>query len=241
MIVYIGHAKLAYVITSQATLGHPIKIMSSQPSISYINPVVTQEEKISSEESSFAQNIGKVLRGLRKQRELSLNDLAGLSGVSRSMLSQMETGRSVPSVMVLCKIARTFDVPISTFLKNANEVQPTLLSAEETPLQISAQGKCAWRQLTTNKGGNKMEFYEITLSAGGIKTVEPYPPETMANLAVSSGTTIIAMRNLRYRLSEGDVLEFPASVAHSYINPGHEQALLYLVLQLQHPFGTSND
>ncbi len=215
--------------------------MSFQALASQLRTVDTQAINISFEESSFARKIGKVLHELRKQRKLSLNDLAGLSGVSRSMLSQIETGRSVPSVMILCKIAQTFDVPISLFLKNESDEPPTLISAEETPLLISAQGKCAWRQLTSKKKGNKIGFYEITLNPGGIKTVEPYPPETKANIVVNSGSVVVAFGNLRYPLSEGDVLEFSASVSHSYINPENKQALLYLVLQFQYPSDTPTD
>lgn len=187
------------------------------------------------EENSIARSIGAILHDFRKQRELSLSDLAQLSGVSRSMLSQIETGRSVPSVVVLCKIARTFNVPVTVFLKNELEERPTLLNAEETPLRVSADGKCAWRSLMPNQHENKTEFYEITLSGGAIEKVEPYPLGTKAILAVSEGSLMIALGGQRHCLSEGDVFEFQAKLAHSYINPGTHNALLYLVLQFPHP------
>jgi len=185
------------------------------------------------DESLMAQSIGKVLHELRKQRGLSLNDLASLSGVSRSMLSQVETGRSIPSVVVLCKIARTFDVSVTAFLRKEDAEQPVLLSAKETPLRISASGKCAWRSLMSSKEGRKIEFYEILLQGGGMEKVVSYPPGTKASLAVNQGSLLVAIGGQRHRLSEGDVLEFPASLDHAYINPGNEKALIYLVLQFR--------
>jgi transcriptional regulator with XRE-family HTH domain len=201
---------------------------------SCLTSVDKAEDYRAHEEGPIAQTIGKVLHDLRKQRGFSLNDLARLSGVSRSMLSQMETGRSTPSVAVLCKIARTFAVPVTAFLGAEETEHPALLSAEQTPLRVSADGKCAWRSLMATQQERKIEFYEITLQAGGIEKVASRPPGTKAILAVSAGYLLVALGGLRHRLDEGDVFEFPASVAHSYINPGHDQALLYLVLQLPH-------
>lgn len=197
-------------------------------------PSATEAETFSMpEEDSFAKDIGKNLRELRKRRDLSLNDLAQLSGVSRSMLSQMETGRSIPSVLVLCKIARSLEVPVTFFLRLENDEQPSLISGEETPLRISAEGRCAWRTLWPEKREHKTEFYEITLRGGGIEHVPPYPPGVRANFALSQGSLCVALGGRRHWLSAGDVFEFAASMPHSYINPGSTEALAYLVLH--HP------
>ena len=159
----------------------------------YQPPVAAAEDMSGREEDSIAQGIGKVLRELRKQKDLSLNDLAHRSGVSRSMLSQMETGRSIPSVLVLCKIARSFDVPVTVFLKPDNAENPSFVSAEETPLRISADGKCAWRTLMPEGPERKTEFYELTLRAGGIEQVQPYSLGVRANLALSEGSLFVAL------------------------------------------------
>jgi len=209
--------------------------MNLQALESFYQPVDNMASRGGSEreEGSIAQGIGKVLRELRKQRELSLNDLAQLSGVSRSMLSQMETGRSIPSVVVLCKIARTFDVPVTVFLKSEASEQPSFISGEDTPLRISADGKCAWRALMPEGQERKTEFYELTLRAGGIEKVAPYPQGVRANLAISEGSLFVALGGQRHRLGAGDVLEFSASQPHSYINPGSAEVLAYLVLRHQ--------
>jgi len=200
---------------------------------SYQPPLAAVENLNAREEDSIAQGIGKVLRELRKQKELSLNDLAHRSGVSRSMLSQMETGRSIPSVLVLCKIARSFDVPVTVFLKAEGSENPSFISADETPLRISADGKCAWRTLMPEGPERKTEFYELTLRPGGIERVQAYPAGVRANLALHEGSLFVALNGQRHRLTAGDVFEFSASATHSYINPGNEEALAYLVLRHQ--------
>jgi transcriptional regulator with XRE-family HTH domain len=210
--------------------------MSFQTQESYLRMAGQAEDSMAYEEGPIAQSIGKVLHDLRKQRGLSLYELSKLSGVSRSMLSQMETGRSIPSVLVLCKVARTFAVPVTVFLKTDEAQCPILSSAKDTPLRVSSDGKCAWRSLMATQQERKIEFYEITLQAGGMEIAPSHPLGTKAILAVSDGSPVVALDGLRYRLNPGDVFEFPASIAHTYINPGHEKALLYLVLQLLHGF-----
>jgi transcriptional regulator with XRE-family HTH domain len=226
-------------INSQLSHWHRESDMSFQTQesrLSMADNAENAEDAMAHEERPIAQSIGRVLHDLRKQRGLSLHDLSRLSGVSRSMLSQMETGRSIPSVVVLCKIARTFAVPVTVFLKTKEAECPTLSSAKDTPLRVSADGKCAWRSLMATRQERKIEFYEITLQAGCMEKVPSYPPGTKAVLTVSAGCPVVALDGLRYRLNPGDVFEFPASVAHAYTNPGDGKALLYLVLQLVHSF-----
>ena len=206
--------------------------MSFETLGSCLRSVAETEDYNENEEGSIAVTIGHVLHDFRKRRNLSLNDLARLSGVSRSMLSQIEIGRSVPSVIVLCKIARTFDVPMTAFLGPEVIARPIRLSAEETPLRVSSDGKCAWRSLMQNKPGLKTEFYEVTLLGGAIEKGSPHPPGSRATVAVNEGSLVVALDGLRHLLVEGDVFEFQANADHAYINPNQDQALLYLVLQL---------
>ena len=51
------------------------------------------------------------IRRIRKSKKLSLEQTAALSGVSRSMLGQIERGEANPSVAILGKIAQALKVP----------------------------------------------------------------------------------------------------------------------------------
>ena len=61
----------------------------------------------------IADIVSRNLKRLRTNRNLSLEALANASGVSRGMLSQIELGRSVPTISLLWKVARALDVPFS--------------------------------------------------------------------------------------------------------------------------------
>lgn len=66
--------------------------------------------------SEMPQILGRNLRRLRTRQGHSLERLAKLSGVSRAMLGQIETGRSAPSISLLWKITTALGVPFATLL-----------------------------------------------------------------------------------------------------------------------------
>ena len=61
--------------------------------------------------------VGERLREIRTKRNISLDDAAKLTGVSKPMLGQIERGRSIPTVTTLWKIATGLKTPLSAFLQ----------------------------------------------------------------------------------------------------------------------------
>lgn len=65
--------------------------------------------------------INEKLKKFRKERGLSLRALAEKSGISKSTLNDIETGKSNPSVETLAKIAKALDIKISDFFRAEND------------------------------------------------------------------------------------------------------------------------
>lgn len=61
--------------------------------------------------------IGERLREIRTDLNLSLDDAAKATGVSKPMLGQIERGQSVPTITTLWKIATGLKTPLSAFLQ----------------------------------------------------------------------------------------------------------------------------
>ena len=64
------------------------------------------------------QKIGMKIKQKREEKHLKQRELAEMAEVSRSMIACIETGRIVPSVKTLCKIAIALDEEISYFFEN---------------------------------------------------------------------------------------------------------------------------
>jgi len=174
--------------------------------------------------------IGPNLKRLRNDRGLSLDGLARLAGVSRAMLSQIERGSSAPTINVVWKLARAFDVPFSILIAGADTQLVRPLPASETQTLVSATGGLASRALFPMDAAQKAEFYEIRLKAGSVEDASPHPDGTVENLVVSSGGIEIDVGGKRYKLETGDAILFPGDQAHVYRNPNDQEAVIFLVM-----------
>lgn len=180
--------------------------------------------------AGLAAVIGCNLRQLRKQQGLSLETLARLSHVSRAMLSQIELGRSTPTIAVLWKIAYALEAPISAFLSEDREESVWLLPVVNAKRLFSKDGSLCSRALFPFDQPRRVEFYELRLKSRGEEAAQPHPLGTVENLVVNRGEVEIIIADHRYALTAGDAIQFVADVAHTYRNVGTTEAILYLVM-----------
>jgi transcriptional regulator with XRE-family HTH domain len=174
--------------------------------------------------------VGANLRRLRTHRELSLEELAKISGVSRSMLGQIELGQSAPTINVLWKIAQALDEPFSVLLADARPSGPRVIRANDRPTLTSRDGNFVSRPLFTFETRRKAEAYELHLSPGGVRHAEGHAPGTNESLTVSHGSLELVIDGVTHHLEVGDVIIFDADTPHSYRNRGRAEAVLFLVM-----------
>jgi rhodanese-related sulfurtransferase/transcriptional regulator with XRE-family HTH domain len=174
--------------------------------------------------------VGANVRELRNQRGLSLDILAGLSGVARQMLGQIELGRTVPTISTLWKIATAFDVPFSALLSRPVDRTTRLLRQDQAKRLVSADGRFSSRALFLPGDRSKVEFYELWLAGHGREDADPHAPGTREHLIVTTGRLVLDVGNETFELARGDAIVFTADVRHSYINPAAEECRMNLVM-----------
>jgi quercetin dioxygenase-like cupin family protein len=151
------------------------------------------------------------------------------------MLSQIELGRSVPTITVLARIAAAFDLPAAAFLSAEDAGRVTLLKREAADILRSADGTFVSRALFPFSGARRTEFYELTVYPGCHYPSEAHRAGTSENLVVASGDLELEILGAKHRLSAGDALHFIADAPHAYGNPGLETAVAYLVMTYVQP------
>lgn len=174
--------------------------------------------------------VGENVRELRTQRGYSLDVLAGLSGVGRQTLGQIELGRTVPSVGTLWKIAKAFEVPFSVLLARPESTSTKVLRQASAKRLVSADGRFSSRALFPFDQKGKMEFYELWLAGHGREDAEAHAPGTRENLVVVAGRLVMEVAKERFELQKGDAIVFGADVPHAYINPASEECWMNLVM-----------
>jgi transcriptional regulator with XRE-family HTH domain len=189
------------------------------------------------DEENLGLVVGHNIKRLRHRRNLSMEALAKLSGVSRAMLGQIELGRSVPTINVVWKIARAFDVPFSTLIANETVKSIRVLSANETKILTSATGDFSSRALFPFDGERSTEFYELRLKPGSVEHADAHAIGTMENIVVSRGALEIEIGNDISQLSAGDAVLFQADAPHTYKNTSKGETVAYLVMTYVEPAG----
>jgi transcriptional regulator with XRE-family HTH domain len=207
--------------------------MDNYPSVPLSKPITPPEP----DASEIAPAVGANLRRLRSKRGLSLERLAQRSGVSRAMLSQIELGRSAPTINLLWKIARALGVTFSALITRGAEAGPRVLSASATKVLTNHEGTFTSRALFPFDEPRRVEFYELRLAAGSVEEADAHPPGTSENLVLTAGSLEIDVAGDTHRLEAGDSILFEADTPHAYRNPGRVEAVMYLVMTYAEEIG----
>jgi transcriptional regulator with XRE-family HTH domain len=180
--------------------------------------------------AELAGVIGRNVRRIRTRQGFSLERLATASGVSRAMLSQIERGRSVPTIGLLWKIARALGAPFSALTSDGLASGTTVLRAGSAKVLSSANGTFTSRALFPAGLDRRVEFYKLTLAPKATEVAVPHAPGTLENLTVVAGEVEIHVAEQGYRLQADDAILFEADVPHIYRNVGGTTAVMYLVM-----------
>ncbi|MFW6238297.1 MAG: helix-turn-helix domain-containing protein [Halanaerobiales bacterium] len=174
----------------------------------------------------FNQRVGSKLRSLRKKKDLSLSELEKRTGVSKSMLGQIERGDSSPTVKTLWKIARGLNVSFSSFVEEKQEEVTVVSPAEITPF-IEKEEDFRVYPLFPFSEEKGFEIYLVEIAPGYTHRSEPHYEGTEEYLLVKEGQLEVVIAGETYSLSPKEAISFKASRKHAYTNTGSETATVY--------------
>ncbi len=175
--------------------------------------------------------VGSNLRRLRKAQGFSLERLAELSGVSRAMLGQIETAKSVPTVSLLWRVADALGVPVATLVATEREPNVIVLHRDRASVLVASEGRYASRSLSPANRSRSTGFFELTFAPGHREEFPAAEIGTSHNLAVARGhLTVVVGGEEPMALTEGDAILFAASNAYAIENTAASQATAYLVV-----------
>lgn len=175
--------------------------------------------------------VGSNLRRLRKSQGFSLERLAELSGVSRAMLGQIETAKSVPTVSLLWRVADALGVPVATLVATEREPNVVVIQRDRASVLVASEGRYSSRSLSPANRPRAAGFFELTLAPGHREEFPPAEIGTRHNLVVAQGRLAVAVgRENPVTLEEGDSIVFEASNAYAIENKATSRASAYLVV-----------
>jgi transcriptional regulator with XRE-family HTH domain len=176
--------------------------------------------------------LGACLRLERLRRRLSLYDLEARTGVSRSMLSEVERGSKVPTVLVLDRIATGLDTSIARLLGDERAARVVVLRRGE---HDTAHDPSGWerRILSPVLPGVEFELMRTSIP-GGVDAGEfaPHAPGSREYLAMERGALRLTLDGVEHVLRAGDSIYYAGDCRHAFANPGQEPCVYYLAMEL---------
>ena len=187
--------------------------------------------QIEAETRSQIQVLAEEIRRRRKEQDLSLEALASLSGVSRSMISKIERGEAVPSTAVLSRLAEALGVTFSRLMAPTTEVEVLLIPASRQPVLRDEASGFLRRCLSPVLPGRGIDWVLNTLPPGATtgefvahrRGVSEYIFVLKGRLRATIGDRAVVVE-------EGDSLYFEADAGHALTNLGAEACQYFLVI-----------
>ncbi|MCC6588070.1 MAG: cupin domain-containing protein [Bryobacterales bacterium] len=185
------------------------------------------------ERSIAAFNIGEKLRKLRLKKKISLVDLGRHTGLSPSMLSQLENGKLVPTLPTLTRIAMVFDVSLDHFFidRSKQKVFAIVRAAERMRFPERAGTPDAayfFECLAYSAQEKALQAYLATFPARE-NTSQSHFHEGSEFVYVIEGAVGILIHGEEHVLSQGDSVYFDSSESHSYRCAGDLQAAALVI------------
>ncbi|HWX19142.1 MAG TPA: XRE family transcriptional regulator [Candidatus Binatia bacterium] len=180
---------------------------------------------------AISRHLGGRLKHLRSARGWSLEALANASGVSRSMLSQIEREQANPTLAVTLRIARAFGLTLGELLEMPGAASAvTVIRADDHTYHYRSDKDCRIRTLSPLNLEKDVEFYEVRLQTGGALRSSPHFEGTREFLTVQKGRIRIESAADAEELNPGDSSSYRADVPHAIINVGKTEAVVFLIV-----------
>ena len=182
-------------------------------------------------ESPTTAEVPAQVRQLRRAKGWTLEELAAISGVSRSMLSQIERGGANPTLAVAFRIARAFGVSLDDLVATPPyEGVIEVVRGDDPKYRFREQPGYRVRTLSPLHLETDLEFYEVVLGPGRSMESNAHVPGTREFLAVHRGSVRVTSGADDDLLQAGDTAYYPADVAHMIASLGPDEAELFLVV-----------
>ncbi len=180
---------------------------------------------------ALTRHLGGRVKHLRAERGWSLEALAQASGVSRSMLSQIEREQANPTLAVTLRIARAFGLSLGELLEQPGSASAvTVIRADDHTYHYRSDKDCRIRTLSPLNLEKDVEFYEVRLQPGGALRSSSHFEGTREFLTLQKGRLRIESAGDAEEISPGDSASYRADVPHALINMGKSEAVVFLIV-----------
>jgi transcriptional regulator with XRE-family HTH domain len=169
------------------------------------------------------------LKKIREERKLSLDHVAQMTGVSKSMLGQIERGESNPTVTTLWKIAKGLKISFTELMRTA-QGDAVIIKKDSMEHLVEDNGKYRLYPYFPYENEREFEMYGVEIEKGGYLSADAHGEGTEEFITVFDGELTIRVKEEEFTVYAGDSIRFKADKPHSYHNSGDKLTRLSMVI-----------
>lgn len=182
-----------------------------------------QKRTPSPESEALGEKVGKTIQRLRSTGNLSLGDLSEMSGVAKSMISQIEKNESNPTIGTLSRLSQALGISVEDVLSSPGQSGNLIQKAksQDIPLIKSEDGLCELRIIGWINTVQFIQWYDFRAEPGGKLESSPHPAGSVENLSILSGTARVTVSGDNWEAKAGETLRYKADQEHMIENIGN--------------------
>jgi transcriptional regulator with XRE-family HTH domain len=168
-------------------------------------------------EAEIAQSIASTLRALRRDRGLTLQEVADRAGLSLAMVSKIENAQASPSLRTLALLSQALAVPVPVFFRELSDQEDASFVRAGEGIELTRPGSrfgYRYELLAAQLGSRRVaQPYLVTIAPDA----EPYPlfQHTGSEfIYVLEGALVYRYGSTTYALAPGDSLLLHGTVQH---------------------------
>lgn len=165
----------------------------------------------------LSHNIAENLKRLRNSKGISLDVVSEQTGVSKSMLHQIEKGSANPSINVLGKIASGLRIEFSDLISSP-PMDTCIVKIDEVIPTKEITGQYTVKTCFPFEDNRKVEIYRIDIEPGGVYVSGGHGEKTREYISVLNGELVIEVEGKEHNVTREDVFRFDSEHTHKYIN-----------------------
>ena len=171
--------------------------------------------------------ISENIKLFRKQHGYSLDHLAELTGVSKTMLGQIERQTSTPSITTLWKVANGLKVSF-TELTQENDAIIQKITLNQAQAISSENKTCQIFPIIKFDIERKFENFMAVIEPGGHMSESPHGSKSMKYITIYEGTLEITLDGEKYTLHKNESIKFNGNMFHHFANKHNETVRLHM-------------
>jgi transcriptional regulator with XRE-family HTH domain len=170
--------------------------------------------------------LGAKIRALRAASGLTAHALAGAVGLSRSAISQIEGGRTEPSLRTLRRLALALDIPLPRLFETRPSDSNPIIRKHERKVFYLHGNRLRYELLSPDLVNKRVEFLRFELEPDPSDPPQLYAHEGEQYGVLIRGRVELRIQDGTYILRAGDSVFFDGTAPHYVRNVGRTKAVM---------------